>query len=93
MEERTIILHACPPLEVDKPSPSLTVLKSFLIQQNINAKIIYWNLIFENLKLDFLFDNPDNVGYAFSYSELLFLNYLAISDNDSLLYETSMLRI
>lgn len=87
MEERTIILHACPPLEVDKPSPSLTVLKSFLIQQNINAKIIYWNLIFENLKLDFLFDNPDNVGYAFSYSELLFLNYLAISDNDSLLYE------
>ena len=59
MEERTIILHACPPLEVDKPSPSLTVLKSFLIQQNINAKIIYWNLIFENLKLDFLFDNPD----------------------------------
>lgn len=83
---KKVILQACPPQKINIPSPSLTNLKSFLSHRGIDVKIIYWNLIFENLKFDFLFGKDDK-DYTHAYSELLFLNYQAITRNDSLLYE------
>ncbi|MFT4071269.1 MAG: radical SAM protein [Dysgonamonadaceae bacterium] len=84
--KRVVILHACPPVQTNIPLASLTILKSFLVKNGFDVKIVYWNLIFKDLQSNFSFQKVNIEGYSV-YSELLFLNYLAISKKDFSLYE------
>lgn len=89
---KVVILHACPPALANIPLASLTALKCFLTNKGFDAKIIYWNLIFRDLQSAFLFEKGDLFDSDI-YSELLFLNYIAISNNDSSLYNKVKLHL
>lgn len=89
---KVVVLHACPPAQANIPLASLTALKSFLINNGIDTKIIYWNLIFREMQSAFLFEKV-NVNDSNIYSELLFLNYIAISNNDNSLYNKVKLHL
>jgi radical SAM superfamily enzyme YgiQ (UPF0313 family) len=84
--EKVVVLHACPPVQNTMPLASLTILKSFLVENGFEVRIIYWNLIFKDLQSSFLFEKV-NIESNSNHSELLFLNYLAITKNDQILYK------
>ncbi|MGM0532007.1 MAG: B12-binding domain-containing radical SAM protein [Bacteroidota bacterium] len=47
----TVLLNCSPPGDINMPSASLSILKTYLEQHNYSAKVIYWNvLIFDLLR-------------------------------------------
>ena len=74
-----IVLNWCPPATIDMPSPSMSVLKTYLERFNFNVEIKYWNIAIWKLQREFVFE----VQCANEMlSLLLFYNYLAIKYND-----------
>ena len=54
-----VILNYLPPGRIDQPSTSLSILQSFLKQNGIEAKTIYWNILM--LPLTFYYENSHDV--------------------------------
>lgn len=50
---KNILLNWLPPSMENGPSPSLSVLKSFLEKNGYRVRIIYWNLKMNSLLRDF----------------------------------------
>ncbi|MDR2057511.1 MAG: radical SAM protein [Dysgonamonadaceae bacterium] len=77
----TLILNCLPPVNIDWPSPPLSILKSFLTNNGYEGiKVFYWNIFLDNYNKDFLkIDHPINNDYI---NILFFLNYIAIQNND-----------
>lgn len=74
-----IVLNWCPPATIDMPSPSMSVLKTYLERFNFNVEIKYWNIAIWKLQREFVFE----VQCANEMlSLLLFYNYLAIKYDD-----------
>ncbi len=54
-----VILNYLPPGRIDQPSSSLSILQSFLTQNGIEVKTIYWNILM--LPLTFYYENSHDV--------------------------------
>ena len=54
-----VILNYLPPGRIDQPSSSLSILQSFLKQNGIEVKTIYWNILM--LPLTFYYENSHDV--------------------------------
>jgi Fe-S oxidoreductase len=71
---------------IELPSPSLSVLKQYLQNNDFEVEVIYWNLKFSELQCQFLWtENPIFYGKE-KESLFLFFNYLAITYNDKQAY-------
>ena len=46
---KKIVLNWLPPASTDMPSPAMTVLKGALQKAGFNCKILYWNILFEDI--------------------------------------------
>lgn len=83
-----VILNICPPAICHIPTAGVTAIKSYLSKNDYDADIIYWNLDFEILQKNFLFNKRSLDDYGLAHSELLFLSYIAITENDTTLYNS-----
>ena len=43
-----VLLNYLPPSDIYTPSASLSILKSFMLENGVNTDIIYWNLLFKS---------------------------------------------
>ncbi|MEN6485087.1 MAG: radical SAM protein [Syntrophobacteraceae bacterium] len=57
-----VILNALPPARIDTPSAALSILKSFLEHNGIQAAVIYWNVLLDRLPPPFE-RNTDEIHY------------------------------
>ncbi|RPH31923.1 MAG: radical SAM protein [Bacteroidales bacterium] len=55
-----VLLNWLPPAQINSPSISLSVLKSYLNEKNINSKIIYWNVLFHSEMKKFFGEKTDD---------------------------------
>ena len=74
--KKKIILNWMTPAILDMPSPSMSVLKPYLISKGFNVEICYWNFIFSKLQTEFTWTNNFTDKDIFGLSVIL--NYLAI---------------
>lgn len=81
-----IILNWMPPAMIEAPSPSMSVLKQYLQNNEFEVEIIYWNLKFAELQSQFLWMNQPSFLGREQDSLMLFFNYLAINHNDKQAY-------
>ena len=87
-----VILNWMPPAAKDWPAPSMSVLKTHLNNNNKNARVIYWNVILDEILKEYLFLNEepsDELGFL-----SLFYSYIAKDKGDevNLLKQEMMLR-
>lgn len=81
-----ILLNWLPPSMESMPSPALSVLKPALQEAGFEVKIIYWNLILNNILKKFL--NFDGIIYESEFNKLLpFFAYIAIQQQDEVILE------
>lgn len=83
---KKIILNWLPPSMIHLPSPAMSVLKRFLESNGYKVDVIYWNIKLLHLEQEFLWLNKDNTAFSEDYSELLFLNYIAVKSKDQEAY-------
>lgn len=84
-KRKRIILNWMSPANYYRPSPALSILKSYLNKHQFKVEIEYWNIRFMQLQYDFkwgLLNSEEN-----SFDILLFFNYLAIYKKDHRAYE------
>lgn len=81
---KKVILNWSPPAPVNVPSPAHSILKAWLEQHAYSVSVLYWNLYFFTLQRDFVFQNQK--AYNETFEMLLFLNYIAIRDNNKEIY-------
>ena len=79
-----IILNWMPPAMTDLPSPAMSILKTYLENKGFEVKIIYWNILSNNLQKGFIWESKRRLDDQEAI--LIFSNYLAISRNDKQLY-------
>lgn len=90
---KRIVLNWLPPATADMPSPAMTVLKGALEKAGINCKIIYWNILLEDIIKCYLrvssMDKITEVDYLG-----VFYAYIAIEskDEESLLKQEALLK-
>lgn len=87
MSEKEIILNCVPPCDNISPSPAMSILKSYLHNQNMGYKIkvIYWNIVLYRLENDFIW-NKQLVIKGVINSTIIYAAYLAVKTNNKLLY-------
>ncbi|MDR1552377.1 MAG: radical SAM protein [Prevotellaceae bacterium] len=87
-----ILFNWVPPAACERPSPSGSILKSFLQKHEIIMDIKYWNLTFMNFQNEFI---GSNINYIedFSITLLPFLNYISIYSNDKESYNNIKYKI
>jgi radical SAM superfamily enzyme YgiQ (UPF0313 family) len=71
-----------PPRKLAIPSLEMSTLKNYLNHYNIDTTIIYWNFKLAKLQCAFLWAGDLNVLNKENDSLYLFMNYLAIKEND-----------
>ncbi len=76
---KNIILNWLPPAKPYFPSPAMTALKCALNASGYNCKIIYWNIVLEDLIKEYFFysntDSIDEVSYlSIFYASIAFDN-------------------
>lgn len=75
-----VILNWLPPAIKSWPSPSMSVLKTYLEKNKKKANVIYWNTILDDILKEYIFlegDPTDEIGFL-----ALFFAYLAKTNND-----------
>jgi len=75
-----VILNWLPPAVTAWPSPSMSILKTFLESHNTKTEILYWNTILDDILKDYLFieqEPDDELGFL-----SLFYAQIAMSSND-----------
>jgi len=83
---KKVILNCLPPFSTQFPSPPLSVLKSWLTKYHIESSILYWNLLFDNLQKDFVWNNPNVFGI--SNDMALYVNYIISKSKNKHLYNS-----
>lgn len=78
---KNIILHCSPPAYINIPSPSLSILKAFLEMKGYDSTVIYWNRLFYEMQKDFMMIKVNL--QTCKDPLLLFVNYIAIENNDT----------
>lgn len=81
---KRIILNWVPPAQPNIPSPAHSILKKWLEFHGYDVSVLYWNLHFDTLQRDFVFQNIR--AYDEAYNMLLYLNYIAFCDNNQSIY-------
>ncbi len=81
---KKIILNCLPPFSINRPSPALSILKTWLTKHGYESSVIYWNLHFHNLQNDFVWNDPTVLETSNSLS--LYTNYLVCRSGDEKLY-------
>lgn len=80
--DKQIILNWLPPGKAYLPSPAMTVLKGSLEKAGYSCKIIYWNIILDDLMSKYLFNiDTDSVNEVDLLS--IFYAYLSIIKKDN----------
>lgn len=51
---KKIILNWLPPASADMPSPAMTVLKGALQKAGFSCKVLYWNILLEDIIKSYL---------------------------------------
>lgn len=82
---KKIIFHCSPPALLNMASPALSVLKGFLRHYGYASDIVYWNFLFYDLQKKFIFTQQSLSNHPNPL--LLFLNYIAIENNDKKLFQ------
>ncbi len=80
MTNKTIILNWLPPAKPYLPSPAMTVLKGALKSSGYNCKIIYWNIILEDIIKEYFFDIKTDSIDEVSYLSIFYAS-IAIDNN------------
>lgn len=70
-----------PPASTDMPSPAMTVLKGALQKAGFNCKILYWNILFEDIIRFYLRESSMDKISEVDYLGV-FYAYIAIEKND-----------
>jgi radical SAM superfamily enzyme YgiQ (UPF0313 family) len=83
---KKIVLNCVPPFETHRPSPALSILKSWLTKHKYDSLIIYWNLILSDLQRDFVWNNPKVLDASNALA--LYVNYLVCNEKKLLLYNS-----
>ena len=90
---KKIILNWLPPASADMPSPAMTVLKGALQKAGFSCKVLYWNILLEDIIKSYLrvssMDRVTEVDYLG-----VFYAYIAIerNDKDALLKQEVLLK-
>lgn len=79
---KKFIFNWLPPAHCNWPSPSGSILKSFLSQHGISTDVNYWNIMFKNFQNDFWDNGKRTIGENPLVNLLPFINYIAIHSND-----------
>ena len=89
-----ILFNCLPPQRIDIPSSGLSYLKGFLKEKKIQSEIIYWNLLMEDILMnyipftnenDFIDANTNTVHRILPFIDIL-NNYNYINNNDKLIW-------
>lgn len=90
--KKQVILNWLPPAKVYFPSPSMTVLKGALKKNGYECRIVYWNILLEDILKEYFFDIDLE---SLNDIEILspFFSAIAIesNDNDALLKQEMFL--
>lgn len=78
---KKIVLNWLPPASTDMPSPAMTVLKGALQKAGFNCKILYWNILFEDIIRFYLRESSMDKISEVDYLGV-FYAYIPIEKND-----------
>ena len=78
-----IILNCFPPAYTMKPSPALSILKSFITFHGYRVDVKYWNCVFESYRIGFIEGNTNNFD-EYHANLLPFINYLWVQNGKKL---------
>lgn len=80
---KKVLLNCLPPTAVYKPGYSLSVIKSFLVQNGYEASIKYWNLFLKDIISAFWFNEMESINLPWLFKDLMpFFNYIAYDRQD-----------
>lgn len=83
MKMKKILLNCMPPVSIRRPGYSLSVIKSFLMQEGYCASIKYWNITLRRLIERFWFNEYHNIHVSSIIKDLMpFYSYYAITRGD-----------
>jgi len=84
---KEIILNCVSPCNNISPSPAMSILKAYLLNQKMGykVKVVYWNIILYRLENDFIW-NKQLVIKDVVNSTIIYAAYLAVKTNNQLLY-------
>jgi radical SAM superfamily enzyme YgiQ (UPF0313 family) len=82
---KKIILNWMPPALDYIPSPSMSVLKQYLVSNGFDVDVIYWNLLLSKLLKGFVW--TEDLADKDMLSMYLLFNYLSIAYNDESAYK------
>jgi hypothetical protein len=71
---KKVVLNCVPPFAVYRPSPPLSILKSWLPRSSFDSSIIYGNLLFNNIQKNFVWNNPKVLDTSNDLA--LYVNYI-----------------
>jgi radical SAM superfamily enzyme YgiQ (UPF0313 family) len=74
-----VILNVLPPARIDTPSAAMSVLQAFMVHHNIETRIIYWNILLDQLMPSFG-NNSDMIHFNL----LPYLYLIAGEHNDDI---------
>lgn len=81
--DKRIILNWLPPANIAWPSPSMSVLKSFLCRKGgYDVQVIYWNIILRDLQDEYSFGEIASIDQEI-VDLSIFYAYIAYKNNDS----------
>ena len=85
--QKEIILNCVSPCDNMSPSPAMSILKAYLLNQNMGykVKVIYWNIILFKLERDFIWDKHLSIKGVIN-STIIYAAYLAVRTNNKSLY-------
>lgn len=77
---KIIILNCVPPFAINRPSPALSILKSWLAKYGFESSIIYWNLYLHDIQNDFVWNDPNILDTSNNLA--LYTNYFICKSGD-----------
>lgn len=76
--KKSILLNWMPPAQITTPSPSMSVLKSYLLNAGYDVEIKYWNHILFDLQQEYTWNNDsDSIKWA------MYLAYPSLKHKDN----------
>jgi radical SAM superfamily enzyme YgiQ (UPF0313 family) len=85
---KEILLNCVSPCDNVSPSPAMSILKAYLLNQNktYNVKVVYWNIILFRLENEFIWDKKILLKKDMANSTIIYAAYLAVQTNNQSLY-------
>ena len=79
-----VLLNWLPPAVDDRPSPAMSILQSYLMVNNVDAHVKYWNILFADIIRNFTNANDQTSDVSLL---IPFLGNLALQFNDELVFD------